>query len=86
LSTEPETASPAKPTPPVQLGPVTHRRHGIIQKKVRTDGTIAWSSILAKQAANKSTAEPRDYKEVIRPFCITILYHNLLLFIDIFHI
>jgi hypothetical protein len=23
---------------------------------------------------------------VIRPFCITILYHNLLLFIDIFHI
>jgi hypothetical protein len=24
--------------------------------------------------------------EVIRPFCITILYHNLLLFIDIFHI
>jgi hypothetical protein len=26
---------------------------------------------------------PRD---MIRPFCITILYHNLLLFIDIFHI
>jgi hypothetical protein len=25
-------------------------------------------------------------REVIRPFCITILYHNLLLFIDIFHI
>jgi hypothetical protein len=24
--------------------------------------------------------------DVIRPFCITILYHNLLLFIDIFHI
>jgi hypothetical protein len=23
---------------------------------------------------------------VIRPICITILYHNLLLFIDIFHI
>jgi hypothetical protein len=23
---------------------------------------------------------------VIHPFCITILYHNLLLFIDIFHI
>jgi hypothetical protein len=22
---------------------------------------------------------------LIRPFCITILYHNLLLFIDIFH-
>jgi hypothetical protein len=26
------------------------------------------------------------YDRVIRPFCITILYHNLLLFIDIFHI
>jgi hypothetical protein len=25
-------------------------------------------------------------KPLIRPFCITILYHNLLLFIDIFHI
>jgi hypothetical protein len=25
-------------------------------------------------------------EDVIRPFCITILYHNLLLFIDIFHI
>ena len=24
--------------------------------------------------------------ELIRPFCITILYHNLLLFTDIFHI
>jgi hypothetical protein len=24
--------------------------------------------------------------ELIPPFCITILYHNLLLFIDIFHI
>jgi hypothetical protein len=23
---------------------------------------------------------------LIRPYCITILYHNLLLFIDIFHI
>jgi hypothetical protein len=26
------------------------------------------------------------FELVIRPFCITILYHNLLLFIDIFHI
>jgi hypothetical protein len=26
------------------------------------------------------------FKGLIRPFCITILYHNLLLFIDIFHI
>jgi hypothetical protein len=26
------------------------------------------------------------FKGLIRPICITILYHNLLLFIDIFHI
>jgi hypothetical protein len=25
-------------------------------------------------------------RELIHPFCITILYHNLLLFIDIYHI
>jgi hypothetical protein len=28
----------------------------------------------------------RQRRRLIRPFCITILYHNLLLFIDIFHI
>jgi hypothetical protein len=27
-----------------------------------------------------------SHGRLIRPFCITILYHNLLLFIDIFHI
>jgi hypothetical protein len=26
------------------------------------------------------------YRGLIRPICITILYHNLLLFIDVFHI
>jgi hypothetical protein len=30
--------------------------------------------------------DPLAQQNVIRPFCITILYHNLLLFIDIFHI
>jgi hypothetical protein len=30
--------------------------------------------------------EVRTFKQLIRPFCITILYHNLMLFIDIFHI
>jgi hypothetical protein len=29
---------------------------------------------------------PSSACRMIRPFCITILYHNLLLFIDIFHI
>jgi hypothetical protein len=30
--------------------------------------------------------EMRRQMSKVRPFCITILYHNLLLFIDIFHI
>jgi hypothetical protein len=29
---------------------------------------------------------PHSMGSLIHPFCITILYHNLLLFIDIFHI
>src|SRR3954471_14128103 len=33
-----------------------------------------------------SDNNPYGYRCVIRPICITILYHNLLLFIDIFHI
>jgi hypothetical protein len=34
----------------------------------------------------RTTAQIREESYVIRPICITILYHNLLLFIDIFHI
>jgi hypothetical protein len=56
----------APPAPPVQLGPGTRWCQGIIQKKVRTDGTVAWSSILAEQIGNEDTAEPRDYREAIR--------------------
>jgi hypothetical protein len=36
----PPTSSLAS-APPVYTVPVTHRRHGIVQKKVRTDGTVA---------------------------------------------
>jgi hypothetical protein len=36
----PPTSSPA-PTPPAYTVPVTRRQRGIVQKKVRTDGTIA---------------------------------------------
>jgi hypothetical protein len=40
-----------------------------------------------KKKKHKTIAEPSEAgKNLIRPFCITILYHNLLLFIDIFHI
>jgi hypothetical protein len=35
--------------------------------------------------ANKELKKLSSW-DLIRPFCITILYHNLLLFIDIFHI
>jgi hypothetical protein len=45
------------------------------------------------QPRQRSTAQvhlklnqAEKYCRLIRPFCITILYHNLLLFIDIFHI
>jgi hypothetical protein len=34
----------------------------------------------------ENTCAPIASRALIRPFCITILYHNLLLFIDIFHI
>jgi hypothetical protein len=45
------------------------------------------STDISLQMADKSTTIPIGICEnVIRPFCITILYHNLLLFIDIFHI
>jgi hypothetical protein len=37
-------------------------------------------------AVFKVTTTPAGPCAVIRPICITILYHNLLLFIDIFHI
>jgi hypothetical protein len=35
---------------------------------------------------NKLSVVLYFWRALIRPFCITILYHNLLLFIDIFHI
>jgi hypothetical protein len=45
---------------------MTRRRHGIHQPKKRTDGTIAWTCVLAAHAALKHTHEPRDYKEALR--------------------
>ena len=43
-----------------------------------------WSCLLS----SVSLGDKRSLSlgELIRPICITILYHNLLLFIDIFHI
>jgi histone deacetylase 1/2 len=45
----------------VYTGPVTRRQRGIVQKKVCTDGTVAWNAVLAKRAASKDTSEPGDY-------------------------
>ena len=45
--------------------------------------------VLCRNALSKSHISHHDmyvHCYVIRPFCITILYHNLLLFVDIFHI
>jgi hypothetical protein len=63
VSSEPgRSQSPApdltSPAPLAQLGPFTRRCQGIIQKKIRTNGTVARSSILAEQTANKDIAEP----------------------------
>jgi histone deacetylase 1/2 len=45
---------------------VTRRQRGIIQNKVRTDGTVAWNAILVERPASKDTAEPHDYRDALR--------------------
>jgi hypothetical protein len=50
-----------------------------------TTATIGDEAQLAAVPPVEATPQ-LDASVVIRPFCITILYHNLLLFIDIFHI
>jgi hypothetical protein len=47
----PPTSSPT-PAPLVYTVPVTHRQRGIVQKNVRTDGTIAWNAVLAEREAS----------------------------------
>jgi hypothetical protein len=46
--------------------PVTRRQRDIIQNKICTDGTVAWSAVLAERAASKDTAAPHDYREALR--------------------
>jgi histone deacetylase 1/2 len=65
----PGSISPA-PAPPettaaTPSGLVTRSQRGIVQPKVRTDGTVAWSSVLAQFAASKDAAEPRDYRAAL---------------------
>jgi hypothetical protein len=57
-----------------------------VKIKPVTDPALATRSG-AKQSGPTPAAGIGDLsKDMIRPICITILYHNLLLFIDIFHI
>jgi hypothetical protein len=51
-----------------------------------THGRDRSSALLARRAWSTSGTSVPGPRPVIRPICITILYHNLLLFIDIFHI
>jgi hypothetical protein len=48
--------------------------------------TLIMTSLMVIASFSRTTLMARRRRGVIRPFCITILYHNLLLFIDIFHI
>jgi hypothetical protein len=65
-SLSPQIDSPLSVPPPVPTGPVTRRQRGIVQPKIRNDGTVAWSSVLDAHVASKDTFEPRDYKEALR--------------------
>jgi histone deacetylase 1/2 len=46
--------------------PVTRRQRGIVQKKVRTDGTVAWSAVLAEREVSKDMAAPYDYRVALK--------------------
>ncbi|KAK1607289.1 hypothetical protein QYE76_030962 [Lolium multiflorum] len=62
----PSASAPPPPPPAPPTGPITRLRRGISQPKQRTNGTVAWSCVLAAHAALKHTHEPRDYKEALR--------------------
>jgi hypothetical protein len=56
----------------------------------RSTSTLAASSRgnvrVSSTSSTSAHCSTPTWRSMIRPFCITILYHNLLLFIDIFHI
>jgi hypothetical protein len=58
----------------------------ILKKAFLTIASGATPIGSAGRAPDKILKMHKESREVIRPFCITILYYNLLLFIDIFHI
>ncbi|KAK1680235.1 hypothetical protein QYE76_041083 [Lolium multiflorum] len=59
-------SSPVIPAPPSTTAPVASRPHtrsksGIVRRKERTDGTVAWLATCLSQAVADPTAEPRHY-------------------------
>jgi hypothetical protein len=62
---------------------------GLAPSPVQPSGEGRGQMVAYHEAVVWAIATIREYRAddlLIRPFCITILYHNLLLFIDIFHI
>jgi hypothetical protein len=67
-----KTTSPVSPTvtdplneappPPPKTGLLTCLRHCVSHPKVRIDGIVAWSAVLAAYIASKYTQAPCDYK------------------------
>src|SRR3954447_3343607 len=71
----------------------------LIPEKLKNKYSQNWKRKLFYEVLHRKTPEARrgaaggpqgahtlPRRALIRPICITILYHNLLLFIDIFHI
>jgi histone deacetylase 1/2 len=63
---DPTAAAPPDATAAPPARPVTRAQRGIRQPKSRTDGTVAWSAVLAERAATKDTTEPSDYRAALR--------------------
>jgi hypothetical protein len=80
----------------ITLGPweITYQRQLAIKSQVLPDFIAEWTEAQMPEIpdlSNSWTIYVDGSKRVsgagvIRPYCITILYHNLLLFNDIFHI
>jgi hypothetical protein len=61
-------------------------RHYQKDKEAKDMTGLVCQKIKKKVEKNMELAANIFASGVIRPYCITILYYNLLLFIDIFHI
>jgi hypothetical protein len=51
----------SRPPAVVSLRPHTRSKSGVVHRKERTDGTIAWLAACLADAQADPTAEPRNY-------------------------